>query len=169
MQKGSKALIIADVRYFISFILIAVSVFSAAGCGEKGPKKEVIAKIGDYSLYKEDLLSELSLYPPEYRNKVPKEQFINDVIEKKVLLMEARRQGMDREPEFMKMIERFWEQSLLRSLLSKKSAEVLLLIPEAEKDRGKKASGMIKAWIAGLEKNTKIEINREALNKIELK
>ena len=169
MQKGSKALIITDVRYFISLILIAASIFFAAGCAEKGPKKEVVAVIGDYSLYKEDFLSELSLYPPEYRNKVTKEQLINDVIEKKVLLLEARRQGLDRNPEFMKMIERFWEQSLLRSLLNKKSEDFLSSIPETEKDRNQKASGMIKAWIAGLEKNTKIDINREALKKIDIK
>ena len=125
--------------------------------------------IGDYSLYKEDFLSELSLYPTEYRNKVPKEQLLNDVIEKKVLLLEARRQGLDRNPEFMKMVERFWEQSLLRSLLNKKSEEILSSIPGTEKDRNQKASGMIKAWIAGLEKKTKIDINVEALEKTDIK
>ena len=150
-------------------VLIAGIVFSAAGCAEKGPKKEVIATIGDYSLYKEDFLSELSLYPPEYRNSIPKERLLNDVIEKKVLLLEARRQGLDRDPEFMKTVERFWEQSLLRSLLNKKSGEALSSIPETEKDRNRKASGMIKAWIAGLEKNTKIDINREALKNIDIK
>ncbi|MFA5340078.1 MAG: hypothetical protein WC317_08050 [Candidatus Omnitrophota bacterium] len=150
-------------------ILIAGAVFSAAGCSEKGPKKEVIAKIGDYSLYKEDFLSEASLYTPEYRNSVPKERLLNDIIEKKVLLLEARRLGLDRDPEFMKMVERFWEQSLLRSLLNKKSEEVLSSIPETEKDRNRKASGMIKAWIAGLQKGTKIDINREALKKIDIK
>ena len=159
----------AFVRYFISLILIAASVLSAAGCAEKGPKKEVIARIGDYSLYKEDFLSELSLYPPEYRNKIPKEQLLNDIIEKKVLLLEARRQGLDRDPEFMRMVERFWGQSLLRSLLNKKSEEVLASIPETEKDRNRKASGMLKAWITGLERDTRIEINREALKKIEIK
>ena len=139
------------------------------GCGAKDTKKEVIAVIGDYSLYKEDFLSELSLYPPEYRNKVPKEQLLNDIIEKKVLLLEAQRQGLDRDPEFMKMIERFWEQGLLRSLLNKKSDEVLGSIPRTEEDRNKKASEMIKSWIAGLENNAKVKINREALGKITIK
>ncbi len=169
MQKGSKALIITNVRYFISLILVASSVFFAAGCAEKSPKKEVVAVIGDYSLYKEDFLSELSLYPPEYRNKIPRERLLSEIIEKKVLLLEARRQGLDRDPEFMKMVERFWEQSLLRSLLEKRSEEILSSIPETEKDRNQKASGMIKAWIADLEKNTKIDINRDVLKKIDIK
>jgi hypothetical protein len=150
----------------LALLLLLVAV---CGCAEKGPKREVIATIGDYSLYKEDFLSELSLYPPEYRNNIPKEQLLNDIIEKKVLLLEARRQGLDRNPEFMKMIERFWEQSLLRSLLNKKSEEILSSIPQSEKDRNRKASGMIKSWIVDLEKKTKIDINREILNKITIK
>ena len=158
-----------EMRKIISLTLIAVFVLSVCGCAEKGPKKEVIATIGDYSLYKEDFLSELSLYPPEYRNKIPKEQLLDDIIEKKVLLLEAQRQGLDRNPEFMKMVERFWEQSLLRSLLNKKSEEILSSMPQSEKDRNQKASGMIKSWIVDLERKTKIDINREALEKISIK
>ncbi|OGX27453.1 MAG: hypothetical protein A3F87_03905 [Omnitrophica WOR_2 bacterium RIFCSPLOWO2_12_FULL_51_24] len=158
-----------DMRNIIPLMLIAAFALSVCGCTEKGPKKEVIATIGDYSLYKEDFLSELSLYPPEYRNKIPKEQLLNDIIEKKILLLEAQRQGLDRNPEFMKMVERFWEQSLLRSLLNKKSEEILSSMPQTEKDRNQKASGMIKSWIVDLERKTRIDINREALEKIRIK
>lgn len=158
-----------EMRNIISLILIGVCVLSVCGCAEKGPKKEVIATIGDYSLYKEDFLSELSFYTTEYRNEIPKEQLLNDIIQKKVLLLEAQRQGLDRNPEFMKMVERFWEQSLLRSLLNKKSEEILSSMPQSEKDRNQKASGMIKSWVDDLERKTKIDINREALEKISIK
>jgi len=141
----------------------------ACGCAKKAPQKEVIATIGNYCLYKEDLLSEVSLYPPEYRNKLSKEDILGDIIQKKVLLMEAQREGLDRNPEFMKMIERFWEQSLLRSLLNKKSQETLSSIPESDTDRNHKASEAIRSWIAGLEKDTKININRQALEEIKIK
>ena len=156
-------------RNIIPLMLIAAFVLSVCGCAEKGPKKEVIAAIGNYSLYKEDLLSELSLYPPEYLNKVTKEQLLGDIIQKKVLLLEAQRQGLDRNPEFMKMVERFWEQSLLRSLLNKKSEEFLSSIPQSDKDRNQKASGMIKSWILDLERKTNIDIDREALEKIRIR
>lgn len=155
-----------DMRNIISLMLIAASVLSLFGCAEERSKKVVIATIGDYFLYEEDFLSELSLYPPEYRDKIPKDQLLNDIIEKKVLLLEAQRQGLDRNPKFMKMVERFWEQGLLRSLLNKKSEEILSSIPQTEKDRNQKASGMIKSWIVNLERKTNIDINREALEKI---
>lgn len=158
-----------DMRNIIPLMLIAAFALSVCGCAEKGPKKEVIATIGNYSLYKEDFLSELSLYPPEYLNKVTKEQLLNDIIEKKVLLLEAQRQGLDRNPEFMKMVERFWEQSLLRSLLNKKSEEILSSIPQSDKDRNRKASGMIKSWIVEVVRKTNIDINREALEKIRIR
>ncbi len=153
-------------RKIIPLTLIAVFALSVGGCAEKGPKKEVIATIGNYSLYKEDFLSESSLYPPEYLNNVTKEQILNNIIEKKVLLLEAQRQGLDRNPEFMKMVERFWEQSLLRSLLNKKSEEILSSIPQSDKDRNRKASGMIKSWIVDLVRKANIDIDREALEKI---
>lgn len=156
-------------RQFIPFVLIAAFALPVCGCVEKGPKKEVIATVGNYSLYKEDLLSELSLYPPEYLNNATKEQVLNDIIEKKVLLLEAQRQGLDRNPEFMKMVERFWEQSLLRSLLNKKSDEILSSIPQSDKDRNRKASGMIKSWIVDLVRKTNIDIDREALEKVRIK
>jgi len=153
----------------ITCLALLVFLVATCGCTAKGPKKEVIATIGDYSLYREDFLSESSLYPPEYRGSVPKEQLLNEIIEKKVLLLEAQRQGLDRNPEFMKMIERFWEQSLLRSLLNKKSEEFLSSIPQSEKDRNQKASQAMKIWIIELEKDAKVKINYGALEKIIIK
>ena len=158
-----------DMRNIIPLMLMVTLILFMGGCAEKGPKKEVIATIGNYSLYREDLLSELALYPPEYLDKFTKEQLLNDIIEKKVLLLEAQRQGLDRNPEFMKMVERFWEQSLLRSLLNKKSEEILSSIPQSDKDRNRKASGMIKSWIVDLERSTNIDINRKALEKIRIR
>lgn len=139
------------------------------GCTGKGSKKEVIATIGDYSLYKEDFASELSLYPPEYLKQATKKEILDGIIQKKVLLLEAQRRGLDRDPQFMKMIERFWEQSLLRSLLDAKSEEILSSIPLAEKDRNQKATEAMKAWIEELKKTTPVTINEEALKNIEMR
>ena len=152
-----------------TYMALLILLVAASGCRAKTPQKEVIARIGNYSLYKEDLLAELSFYPPDYRNKIPKEQLLQEIIQKKVLLLEAQREGLDKDPNFMKMVERFWEQSLLRSLLDKKSQEILDSIPQSEKDRNRKASGMMKAWISDLVKRTKIDIDREAFDRTVIK
>jgi len=139
------------------------------GCSQQRHKKEAIATIGSYSLYRDDFMSELALYPPEYRQKVTKEQILNGIIQKKILLLEAQRRGLDRDPQFMKMVERFWEQSLLRSLLDMRSEEILSEIPETDKDRNARAGEALKSWIGELENKTPVEINADALEKINIK
>jgi len=157
------------VKKIIGLMLVALAASCLQGCSRERPGKEVIATIGSYSLYRSDFMSELSLYPPEYRDNMTKEQILDGIIQKKVLLLEAQRRGLDRDPQFMKMVERFWEQSLLRSLLDIKSEEILSLIPETDKDRNLKASEEIKSWIERLKAKTPVDINVKALDKITIK
>ncbi|MFA5334936.1 MAG: hypothetical protein WC316_04730 [Candidatus Omnitrophota bacterium] len=156
-------------KKLIWLMLVALAVSCLQGCSRGKPGKEVIATIGSYSLYRSDFMSELSLYPAEYRDKVTKEQILDGIIQKKILLLEAQRRGLDRDPQFMNMVERFWEQSLLRSLLDVKSEEVLSSIPETDKDRNLKASEEIRSWIEELKVKTPVDINVKALDKITIK
>ncbi|MFA5148082.1 MAG: hypothetical protein WC491_03030 [Candidatus Omnitrophota bacterium] len=156
-------------KKLIWLMLVALAVSCLQGCSRGKPGKEVIATIGSYSLYRSDFMSELSLYPAEYRDKVTKEQILDGIIQKKILLLEAQRRGLDRDPQFMNMVERFWEQSLLRSLLDVKSEEVLSSIPETDKDRNLKASEEIRSWIEGLKVKTPVDINVKALDRITIK
>lgn len=154
----------------ICLVLAAAALASCLqGCSQQQHKKEALATIGSYSLYRDDFMSELALYPPEYRQKVTKEQILDGIIQKKILLLEAQRRGLDRDPQFMKMVERFWEQSLLRSLLDARSEEILSDIPETDKDRNVKAGEALKTWIEELENKTPVEINADALEKINIK
>jgi len=149
---------------FIAFLIVVLT-----SCTKEKSKKEVLVTIDNYSLYKEDFLSEARLYPPAYREVLTKEQILDDLIQKKLLLLEAQRQGLDKDPAFMKMVERFWEQSLLRSLLEKKSKEILSSIQAPEEERNQKATQMMQRWMNELKKSAKIRINKGALDRIELK
>ncbi len=150
-------------------VLLAFILTALAGCAREKHGKEVIATIGDYSLYKEDFISEAELYPPAYRKTLTKEGMLDELIKKKIMLMEAERQGLDKKPEFLKMVQRFWEQSLLRSLLDKKSKEILSSLKGPAEERNKKAGQMMQEWVNDLGKDVKIRINKEALEKIEIK
>lgn len=153
----------------IVYLIIIISALAVlTGCAQK-PKKEVIATIGNYPIYEEDLVSEADLYPPAYLKTLTKEQILEELIRKKILLIEAQRQGLDRQPEFMKMIERFWEQSLLRSLLDKKSKELLSSLKGTEKERKERASQIIEDWVEELRKNTTISIDKEKLDKLDIR
>ncbi len=187
MQNISKAFIIGDVPLgdtpFLAdcpqverppllmknLIFILLLTLTLNGCEREKPAKEVIATINDYSLYKEDFLLETQLYPPSHRARLTKEQILDDLIQKKLLLLEAQRQGLDKDPAFMKMIERFWEQSLLRSLLEKKSKEIYSSIQAPEEERNQRAGQIMQLWVDDLRKGAKIRINKELFEKMELK
>lgn len=152
-----------------NLIFILLLTLTLNGCAREKPAKEVIATINDYSLYTDDFIFEAQLYPPSHRERLTKEQILDDLIQKKLLLLEAQRQGLDKNPAFMKMVERFWEQSLLRSLLEKKSKEILSSIQVPEEERDQRAGQMMQQWVDDLRKGAKIQINKEMLQKIELK
>ena len=156
-------------KKILSLPLLVILSIALAGCAKEKPSKESLATIGDYSIYKEDLVSEAELYPPAYRKTVTKEEMLSGLIEKKIMLMEAHRQGLDKKPEFLRMVQRFWEQSLLRSLLDKKSKEMLSSLRGTDEERNEKAGRMMQEWADGLEKNVTVRINKEVLEKIELK
>ena len=129
---------------FLAVLLCIV----AAGCAPRAPEKDVVAKINNYEITKDKFEAEFkdSIYgqvdTPEAR-----EEFLNNLIERKLILQDAQRKGLDKQPEFLKRIEKFWEQSLLKVALDQKTGE-----PQT-----------LKEWITQLHKKAQIEINYELL------
>jgi hypothetical protein len=50
--------------------------------------------------------------------------YLNNLINQKLILQDAQRQNLDKKTDFLKSIERFWEQSLLTVALSNKVREI---------------------------------------------
>jgi hypothetical protein len=117
-----------------------------------------------------------------------RKKYLDGLIEKEVLLQEAQRLAIDREKDFMKSIENYWEQALLRILLERKSKEISGLIHvydnEIEayyKDSGenlplskvkneirdiikqKKETDAMNAWIDELKKRSYIKVDENVL------
>jgi uncharacterized protein YjbJ (UPF0337 family) len=119
-------------------------------------------------------------------------EFLANLIDRKLILQEAQAKGLDKEQGFLRMIEKFWEQSLLKISLDKKTKEVYGSISVSDKeihglydkmlDEGKidkpyeqardqlrqeiakfKESQAINEWIAQLHRDAQIKINEEFL------
>jgi peptidyl-prolyl cis-trans isomerase C len=90
--------------------------------------KRVVSQINKYKMTVEDLKYELKNIPYDDRELLNTEhgrrEYLDRLIEKEVLLQEAQRQGLDREKDFMRSIENYWEQALLKLLLERKSREI---------------------------------------------
>ena len=68
------------------------------------------------------------MYPKEFKDSVygvidtaeSRQNFLSALIDRKLLLQYAQKEGFDKETSFLQTIERFWEQSLLKIVLDKK-------------------------------------------------
>ena len=176
-------------------LLVLVTLFSfIAGCspGNNSAENKVVAQINKYKMTVDDLRCEFKNAPYDEAERIKtqegRKQYLDGLIEKEVLLQEAQRQGIDREKAFMKSIENYWEQALLKALLERKSKEILGLthvydneIEEYYKNSGekqpfakvkneirdvikqKKQTDAMDAWIGELKKKSCIKVNEEVL------
>ena len=116
----------------VTMIVITLMIF-ASGC-EKGPTKDkrVLARVNNYEMTVSDFQDEVrmtrgnkSLSPDRQKAKA---QLLEDLISRKILIQEALKLNIDKDKTFMKEIERYWEQALLKLLFKIKSDELLRTI-----------------------------------------
>jgi len=105
------------------FIVVLLAV-CAAGCS-KAPHERVIARINNYSISPQEFEIEFresaygSTDTPEARA-----QFLETLINRKLIMQDAQKLGLDKDVEFLKSIERYWEQLLLKASLDRKGSEI---------------------------------------------
>jgi hypothetical protein len=116
-------------------LLVLVTLFSfIAGCspGNNNAGNKAVAQINKYKMTADDLRYEFKNAPYDEAGRIKTEkgrrQYLEGLIEKEVLLQEAQYLGINREKDFMKSIESYWEQALLKILLERKSKEISGLI-----------------------------------------
>jgi len=174
------------------FIVIAICVIGF-GCAKRPPSEEIAIRINDYTLTAgefNELFSELKISEdtPKARNI-----FVENLINRKLLLQEAQREGLDKEKDFLKAIENFWEQSLLTIIVDKKVKEVSGDITVSEQEiqdsynnwikanpdeqrpfdevrdvirfqlLRQKQSSALNSWIEKLRNNANIKVNKKAV------
>ena len=178
-----------SMRYIaLLFLLICL-----IGCAQKDPGKKVLARVNNYEISKEEFEQEFkaSIFgagdTPQGRR-----EFLNHLIDQKLILQDAQERGLDKTRGFLGAIENFWEQTLLRTALEQKIEELAgsfsvtdeeirslytrriesgyfnttfekaapLLRREISKNKETQA---LSAWIDGLHKKAKIQVNEEAL------
>lgn len=121
-----------------------------------------------------------------------KKEFLDTFISRKLILKQAEILGLDKEPEFLKDIQLFWEQSLLKRTLANKIKELSIQLSvddkeiqsyyQAHKDKQfvekdlpevygqikwllfrNKQNEAIQKWVSSLREKAKIKIDYKAL------
>lgn len=167
----------------ILFMLIAASLFSMPACCRNDNLQDgddkILASINNYKLTVADFKSESrNLLAGNYSDagfEKAKEGLLDDMITKKLLILEAQKQNFDKDRAFREEIERYWEQALLKLLYKKKEQEMLSKIKAEEEEspsgqnlyeRNKKTREAINSWIEELRSRADIRKYEENLKEV---
>jgi len=118
----------------VSYVgLAAIICFSAAllltsGCGKKKDPGRVIAVVNGENIYQKDLdraLQRFTSRDPLYRitPRIIEDQ-VSMMIDKKILIQEAKKNKLDETDKFLVTIKNFWEQTLIRDLVEYKETQL---------------------------------------------
>jgi len=133
------------------------------GCSSSSTKdKKILAKINNYEITLDEFQEQFkeSSYSRD-SSAESKKEFLKVLIGRKLILQDAERKGLDKKKEFLNMIERFWEQSLLKLALQDKSQEISGSI--GIKDDKQAQDRLMRDWMSGLEKEANISVNYDLL------
>jgi hypothetical protein len=186
-----KELSMKNMHIFTAVVVLAL----AAGCGQGPDKGQVVARINRYQATVDDFRQEAAMNLPG----ASRDQILDDMITKELFLEQAQKMGLDKDERFMKEIENYWKQTLIKRLIRIKGEEFLAaavvgddevkagydrLVEESEGRIGpyekvagrirealkrEKAQAMLDAWVTGLRKAADVKIYDDVLKGIDLR
>jgi hypothetical protein len=125
-------------------LLLCLCAVLISGCHPNAQK--VVAKVDNYPITQEEFNRGYADSAHDSATRIQSRQdFLDNMINQKLILLDAEAHGLDKDKEFLEMIENFWQQSLLTLALKEKSKEGVNL----------------DQWVDGLRKHSKVEINEE--------
>jgi len=112
-------------KKILSAILLLLVVIFAIFKLKAVKPEEYLVKINNYTITPQEFNEEFraSAYAQD-NTPESKREFLNMLIRRKLVLQDAQARGLDKDKEFLKSIERFWEQSLLKRMMDEKSQEI---------------------------------------------
>lgn len=120
--------------------LAALACVSLAACGGGQPKGQVVAKVGKEEVTVLDLQSALAGFraPNATARKAAEQQALNAIVQRKILAQAARKQKLDKTPEFARqqqqlmetLVVRDWQERLVKSVPTPNSDEVQQFIAQ---------------------------------------
>lgn len=148
-------------KNFIYLIILGLVCF-CFGCEQNVGQGKVVAKINNYAMTTEDLKDEVANSP--YASDMTTQELLDLAIKKQVLIQEAQKEGLDRKKSFLKTIERYWEQTLIKELLNKKIQGIY----KTTSDKNEQTKEL-DDWVNQLYKKANIEIYNDVVKELEEK
>ena len=183
------------------FYLIGTFAWLLVSACSRGPsvEKDILTTVNDFKLtvseFQSLLAADLEIDRDLKITDPVKKEYLNQIIQKEILIQEAKRLKFDQKPKFIRTIERYWEASLIRDLMESKGQEIekqtivtqeevqrsyddmkkkdpaLQSLSEIEQDltakiREEKKTAMFQKWVEELKREARIQTNENLLDSI---
>lgn len=128
----------------IFFIFIAGIVAVTSSCSGRASKsQEPIAVVNGYVINAQDFRQELATYQRFHNISAlsvkDKQRILDEQIRKELFIQQAIKLGLDKDPGFRRTIQRYWEQTLIASLIKRQLAgENSTIVTKKEIDQASK-------------------------------
>lgn len=167
--------------------------FTEFACAPQKSPEPIAIKINDHAVTVTEFQEVYSEQGPEKQDADSREKFVENLITRKLLLLEAQKEGLDQKKDFLKSIKNFWEQTLLKKVVDQKVSELaagiqasdseieqaygqwVLKNPGSLKDKNEvrdlvrwqiiqeKQAQALQEWTDELRKRAQIQVNRKAV------
>ena len=104
-------------------IVLVLAALLISGCTWFKEKEKPAIKIGRVKISPEEFQMEFEL--SNFAKSGKKKEFLDLFISRKLILLEAEKLGLDKDREFLRDVQDFWEQSLLKITLGRKMKELI--------------------------------------------
>jgi len=111
----------------VKFILLLIIIFLGINCAQN--KDEPVVSIGTIKITKSEFEKDFAKFNTSKPDtKEARREFLDNLINRKLILREAENRGLDKEESFLEDVQDFWEQALLKRAVDKKAKELFLNI-----------------------------------------
>jgi hypothetical protein len=153
---------------FIFFNLFFIIILSGCGCPSSGssPDKDIVVSVNNYAITRSEFEAELKALPySALDTPQSRKAFLDSLIDRKLILQYAQQNNLDKDESFLRSIEKFWEQSLLKIALDKKTREIASGISASDWEAKRaEESRLMDEWMNSLRKDARIMIKGGIFN-----
>lgn len=121
------------------------------GCGGSPVKEsKVLVQINEYKVTADEFREGFAQSAFASRDDVEgaRADYLENVINQKVILLDAQKKNIDKQKDFLRSIERFWEQSLLTVAVGMKTREITGSVRVTEEQLRRLYDQMVKEGVA---------------------
>jgi len=180
-------------------ILLLTSALLVTGCSPRKGEGAVVATVNGDPIFTRELKRELSNMvkqnPSIEINKTTAEDLLDSLIMRKLIIQEAMDRKMSEEKGFADTIKAFWEQTLIRNFVDRKTEELNRYVFVTDKEiedyynvtkaktesipsfeelrerikkmiKQRKKSAALEEWLEEKKKKSKIHINQNKLSEV---